>query len=96
MEQKPKEKSRKIFLWIVITLLLIAIVGIITVRQTIFKPFNLKETAYIYIDKEKNYEDVISQLKKANLPSEQMFRLLSERMNYYNNVKTGRYAIKTG
>ncbi|OPZ95015.1 MAG: putative aminodeoxychorismate lyase [Firmicutes bacterium ADurb.Bin419] len=96
MEQKPKEKSRKIFLWIVITLLLIAIVGIITVRQTIFKPFNLKETAYIYIDKEKNYEDVISQLKKANLPSEQMFRLLSERMNYYNNVKTGRYAIKDG
>ncbi|MGI6048473.1 MAG: endolytic transglycosylase MltG [Petrimonas sp.] len=96
MEQKPKEKSRKIFLWIVITLLLIAIVGIITVRQTILKPFNLKETAYIYIDKEKNYEDVISQLKKANLPSEQMFRLLSERMNYYNNVKTGRYAIKDG
>ena len=96
MEQKPKKKRSRIILWIILSLLLIAIIGAFVVRRTIFRPFDLKETAYIYIDKEKNYEDVISQLKKANLPSEQMFRLLSERMNYPNNVKTGRYAIKGG
>ena len=96
MEQKPKKKVNKVIFWIIISLLLIAIIGAFVVRRTIFKPFNLKETAYIYINKEKNYEDVISQLKKANLPSEQMFRILSERMNYPANLKTGRYAIKDG
>ncbi|MDO5666097.1 MAG: endolytic transglycosylase MltG [Bacteroidia bacterium] len=96
MEQKTRKEGRKIILWIIIFLLLIAIIGAIVVRRTIFKPFNLKETAYIYINKEKNYEDVISQLKKANLPSEQMFRILAERMNYPNTVKTGRYTIKDG
>ena len=96
MEQKPKKKGRSIFLWIGVALLLIVIAGVIVVRQTIFKPFNLEETAYIYIDKEKNYEDVVLQLKKAGLPSEQMFRLLAERMNYPANVKTGRYAVKDG
>ncbi|HHV86632.1 MAG TPA: endolytic transglycosylase MltG [Petrimonas sp.] len=96
MKQKPKKKGSKIILWIVLSLLLIAIIGAIVAKKTILAPFNLKETAYLYIDKEKNYEDVISQLKKANLPSEQIFRILSERMNYPNNVKTGRYAIKDG
>ena len=96
MEQKPKKKGRRIFLWIGVALFLIVIAGVIVVRQTIFKPFNLEETAYIYIDKEKNYEDVVLQLKKAGLPSEQMFRLLAERMNYPANVKTGRYAVKDG
>ena len=96
MEQKPKKKVNKVIFWIIISLLLIAIIGAFVVRRTIFKPFNLEETAYIYINKEKNYEDVISQLKKANLPSEQMFRILSERMNYPANLKTGRYAIKDG
>ena len=96
MKQKPKKKGSKIILWIVLSLLLIAIIGAIVAKKTILAPFNLKETAYLYIDKEKNYEDVISQLKKANLPSEQIFRILSERMNYPNNVKTGRYAVKNG
>lgn len=96
MEQKPKKKNKKVILWISIVLLLIAIAGVIAVRQTIFKPFNLKETAYIYIDKEKSFENVVFQLKKSGLPSEQMFRILAERMNYPGNVKTGRYAIKDG
>jgi len=96
MEQKPKRKGRKIFLWAVLSLLMIVIVGAVVVRKTIFKPFNLEETVYIYIDNEKNYEEVITQLKKADLPSEQLFRILSERMNYPGNIKTGRYAIKDG
>ncbi|MEA4903869.1 MAG: endolytic transglycosylase MltG [Petrimonas sp.] len=96
MKQKPKKKGSKIILWTVLSLLLIAIIGAIVAKKTILEPFNLKGTAYLYIGKEKNYEDVISQLKKANLPSEQIFRILSKRMNYPNNVKTGRYAIKDG
>ncbi|MDO5523639.1 MAG: endolytic transglycosylase MltG [Bacteroidia bacterium] len=96
MEQKPKKRGRKIILWASLALLLIAIAGAIMVRQTIFKPFQLEETAYIYIDKKTNYEDVVSQLKKLNLPSEQIFRILAERMNYPGQVKTGRYAVRDG
>ena len=96
MEQKPKRKGRKVVLWLALSLLLIAIVGAIAVRQTIFKPFELKETAYIYIDNRKSYEDVVSQLKETNLPSEKMFRILAERMKYPESIKTGRYAVKKG
>jgi len=57
----------------------------------------LSETVYIYIDEQKNYEEVVSQLQeKAGLPSEKIFRLLAEWMNYPNKVKTGRYAINDG
>ncbi|HBU45947.1 MAG TPA: aminodeoxychorismate lyase, partial [Porphyromonadaceae bacterium] len=59
MEQKPKRKGRKIFLWAILSLLLIVIAGVVVVRKTIFKPFSLEETVYIYIDNEKNYEEVI-------------------------------------
>ena len=96
MEQKQKKKSGRIVLWLAITLLLVAIMGAIVVRRTIFKPFDLKETAYIYIDPKKDYEDIVSQLKKTNLPSESFFRMLSDKMNYRANIKTGRYAVKNG
>ena len=72
-------------------MLLVAIAAAVAVKKTVFKPFDLEETAYIYIDGEKEYEDVIAQLKKAGLPSEQLFRILAERMKYPGNVKTGRY-----
>jgi UPF0755 protein len=77
-------------------MLLVAIAAAVAVKKTVFKPFDLEETAYIYIDGEKEYEDVIAQLKKAGLPSEQLFRILAERMKYPGNVKTGRYAVEKG
>ena len=49
-----------------------------------------------YIDNTKSYPNVVSQLKKVNLPSEKIFNLLAERMKYPDNVKSGRYAIENG
>lgn len=96
MEKKQTKRARKIILWILFLLFIIALSSALVAKRTIFKPFNIEETSYIYIDKERNYENVISQLKKANLPSEKMFRILSERMNYPTKIKTGRYAIENG
>lgn len=99
MEQKqPQQKKKKrAWLWIVGLLFALASGAGICLYNTILKPFRLSETAYIYIDSDRNYENVVSQLKeKAHLPSESVFRMLAERMNYPNTVKTGRYAIRDG
>lgn len=97
MEQTKQKKKNRTWLWILGVLVIIAIGAGTYLYSTVFKPFRLTETAYIYIDSDKNYENVVSQLKeKANLPSEQVFRMLAERMNYPNTVKSGRYAIKNG
>lgn len=97
MSKRQNRNSHKIAIWIVSILVTMSIAGIIYLRNGIFKPFQLEEPAYIYIDNEKNFEDVIKQLQeKAGLPSEKLFRLIAERMNYIDNIKTGRYAVKDG
>lgn len=97
MAQVKKKKKNKPLLWISSLLILIILtVGFYTYRM-VFLPFSLPETIYIYIDEQKNYEEVVTQLKeKVGLPSEKIFRLLAEQMNYPNKVKTGRYAISNG
>ena len=63
----------------------------------IYAPLSPAGTVYIYIDEERNYEEVIRQLeRKAALPSEKIFRLLADRMNYPERVKSGRNAISHG
>lgn len=97
MSKRQNGKNHTIAIWIVSILVMVGIAGIIYLKNGIFKPFQLKEPAYIYIDEEKNFEDVINQLQeKANLPSEKFFRFIAERMNYIDNIKTGRYVVKDG
>ena len=95
--KRKKKKKHNILRWIIGLLLLLILSAGFYAYSLVFKPFSLPETVYIYIDEQKNYEEVVSQLKKkAGLPSEKIFRLLAERMNYPNKVKTGRYAISDG
>jgi len=97
MEHNKKNKIRGTLLWItgILVLLIIAVGGY--AYSVIFKPFDLEETIYIYVDQEKSYEDVVNQLKENDaLPSEKIFHLLADQMNYPNSVKTGRYAIEKG
>lgn len=83
--------------WIIGILFLLAVLAGAYVYHLIFQPFSLEETAYIYIYPETTYEQAAVQLEeKTNLPSEKIFHLLADRMNYLNNVKTGRYAIEDG
>lgn len=97
MEQKKKNIKRKPFFLISAILLLLVITAGMYAYRVIFRPVELNETIYIYIDQEKNYENVIAQLKENEvLSSEKIFRILAERMNYPNRVKSGRYAINDG
>lgn len=95
MEQK--KKKNKTVSWIIGILAILIIAGGFYVYKTVFSPFKTDKTQYIYIDEKKNFEDLIRQMdEKAGLPSEKIFRMLADRMNYKENMKTGRYAIKKG
>ena len=94
---KGKYRGLKIFAAITLTLVVIGLALGWYIRSTVFKPLSMTETAYIYITPDTDYEEVAAQIKeKAELPSEKIFDLLSERMNYPQGVKSGRYAIEDG
>ena len=94
---KTKNKRLKIFLYTIGILAVIAIAIGYYVRITVFKPIELTETTYIYIEPTTKYDEVIAQIKeKVDLPSDKIFQMISERMKYPENIKTGRYAIKDG
>ena len=97
MQKKSNRKRHKTAWWVFSFLVLLITSSIFYLRNTVFKPFTLTTTVYIYIDERKDFEDIVYQLKeKADLPSEKIFRLLAKRMNYLSNIKTGCYAVKNG
>lgn len=97
MKQIKKKKRHTIALLTLGLLVLVLVGGGIYLYRNIFQPFELSDTVYIYIDEEKEYEEVVKQLdEKASLPSEKIFRMMAEQMNYPNTVKSGRYAIEDG
>ena len=94
---KTKNKGLKILISIIALLVVIAVAIGWYIKSTVFKPLELAETTYIYITPSTEYEEVAAQIKeKANLPSDKIFEMVSERMNYPLGVKPGRYAIKNG
>lgn len=97
MEQLKKRNRKRIFIWIASITLLLMVAIAAFLYSLVFKPIELTEEVYIYIDEKRDYETVVNQLKeKVELPNEDVFRLLADRMNYPNMVKTGRYAIEDG
>ena len=92
-----KKKRLKIFTFIFGLLILIAVIIGYYIRNTAFKPIELEETVYIYIEPSTKYDEVVDQIKKqVNLPSEKFFKMISEKMKYPETIKTGRYAIRDG
>lgn len=94
---KSKHKGLKIFIAIAVVLVLIALALGWYIKNTVFKPIKLDQTAFVYIYPTTDYAELSEQIKeKVELPSEKMFDMISKRMNYPQSVKTGRYAIKDG
>ena len=92
-----KKKQLKIFTLIFGLLLLIALIIGYYIRNTAFKPIELEETVYIYIEPSTEYDEVVDQIKnQINLPSEKFFQIISEKMKFPETIKTGRYAIRDG
>lgn len=97
MTTKKSNKKRRRVAWIVFSFVLLLFMGgIVYLRNSVFKPFVLDDVVYVYVDQDKDFDGIVSQLKDAGLPSEKIFRALAKRMNYLSNVKTGRYAVKNG
>lgn len=94
---KTKNKQLRVFIYIFVALVIIAIGIGFYIRNIVFKPIELEEKVYIYIEPTTKYEEVVDQIKeKVDLPSEKFFQMISERMNYPKSVKTGRYELKNG
>ena len=92
MKEKPQKKRILLKLFSVVFIVLLT--ATVATSITVLKKFNIEKPVYIYIDHQKSFEEVVTQLKnEANLPSEKIFRFLADKMKYSRNVKTGRYAI---
>lgn len=94
---KKMINRKKTVIWSVSILLLLIVASAAILYKMVFKQIELTDTIYIYIDKNSDYDEVVDQMnEKVELPNEDVFRLLAEKMNYPSLVKTGRYAIEDG
>lgn len=75
-------------------MLILCIIAFFVLRNMVFKPFQIEETKYLYIENDDTIEEVVAKLKDNGLPSEKVFRMLAQRMNYDNKIKTGRYEMQ--
>ena len=96
MEEKKKRSIWKPLLWTFAILLLLGAGAAFYAYRVISEPIKLDETVIIYIYPDSDFEDVVQILNsEVGLPSERVFRLLAERMNYHR-VRPGRYSIHNG
>ncbi len=94
---KNKNKRLRVFIYTFSALAVIAIAIGYYIRKSVFKPIELIETVYIYIEPSTKSDKVLAQIEdKVNLPSNKIFQMISERMNYPESIKSGRYTIKDG
>lgn len=93
---KNKSSKRKIVLSIIIpTTLIICVVAFFVLKNMVFKPFEVEDTEYLYIENDDTIDEIVAKLNETGLPSEKIFRMLAQRMNYNSHqIKTGRYEIK--
>lgn len=76
-------------------MLILCVVAFFVLKNMVFKPFEVVDTEYLYIEKDDTIEEIVTKLNETGLPSEKIFRILAQRMNYNNNqIKTGRYEIR--
>lgn len=91
-------RKRNILLSILIALLVLAGIGGGTLYHLFFtKPFQLTDITYIYIDSNDNIDSIYQKIQDAGHPTSMKgFKILAERDDYANRIKTGKYVIKPG
>lgn len=58
--------------------------------------FNIDKTVYVYIDERRDYNVLLKELKdSAHLESVSNFDMLASALSYKDNIKAGRYAVKS-
>ncbi|MBQ8442340.1 MAG: endolytic transglycosylase MltG, partial [Bacteroides sp.] len=89
-----KKETRKLLFISTVLALLFGIAGAAHIYYYFFaKPFQITETAYIYIDRDDNVDSVYTKIVEAGNPKQMHgFESLVRYKGY--TPKTGRYAIK--
>lgn len=92
-----KKKTSKIVLIAVIAILLVGAGAGAYIYSVISTGFDINKTVYVYIDDKKDYTDLLAQIRdSAKVINTGNFEMISERLGYKDNLRTGRYAIKPG
>lgn len=88
--------KRNIITGSIIVLLILGAIGAGTIYHLFFaKPFELSENLYIYIDRDDNIDSVYHKIIETGKPNSITgLKILAERGDYANHIKTGKYAIK--
>lgn len=92
------KKKRNIILGIGLTLILAGAACAGAIYHYFFAaPFQLTETAYIYIDRDDNIDSVYHKIIVTGQPKQMFgFEYQAKKNNYAEHIRTGKYAIKPG
>lgn len=86
--------KRNIFLIIFILIIISTGGAYYYINSIISTKFDIKQTVYIYIDSQKDYNKILSQIDTtAHVENLDNFKKVSAYMKYPDKIKTGRYAI---
>ncbi len=90
---KNKKTIRNIIIVFVILFIIIATCTYVYKKYT--SPFfNVEQNVYVYINENKDYDDLLSQLQNvAKIKNIQVFDQMSKAVKYPENIRTGRYAV---
>lgn len=88
------KSKRNISLILILLIIAIAAGGYFYIRNIISTSFDIDKTVYIYIDRNKDYQSILTQLDTtAHIQNIEHFKELAKFMKYPENIKTGRYKI---
>ena len=93
------KRAKRTFIRRVMALFVILLLaaGFWAYRMVLASNFSIKETTYVYVDSQKNFNDLCNQLKdSASCKSLTSFKQLAYLIGYPDKMKTGRYAIEPG
>ncbi|MCR4994930.1 MAG: endolytic transglycosylase MltG [Bacteroidales bacterium] len=90
-----KTFKRSLFWCFAISVLLAAIVGIVALRSLTSSPFDINETAYIYVRPGDSEESILQQLRETAHASNLTGWFLARRIMDYK-PRSGRYSIEPG
>ena len=93
------KRAKRTFIRRVMALFVVLLLatGFWAYRMVLASNFSIKETTYVYVDSQKNFNDLCNQLKdSASCKSLTSFKQLAYLIGYPDKMKTGRYAIEPG
>jgi len=92
-----KKKTTKAILIVIVSILLIGAGAGAYIYSVISTGFDISKTVYVYIDEDKDYDKLLSQIRdSAKVADLGNFEMVSDRLGYKDNLRTGRYAVKPG